>query len=264
MLRKILGIIAGLVVLFVAAFPTRFSFATIVEQLRNVPCKEANGELAEPETYVYWPDTDPDDKEGEALSWHVSVTPFKLETVDAFADHLAKRNEWRKVLQTWDSVLQDDANNAIARARRSVVELRLGDQAAAYRDAKRACKLGAKEGCELAARFAPDVSSKLDAENAQTLATAKPCLPPTAIVHVKRPVSDGRFDIRVEEPASTSGTSQNVSGAEFAKLLNDDYANREWMLRFYYLTPTPRHAYFSVFMGTDGKVTRVTETGAMD
>ena len=100
MLRKILGIIAGLFVLFVAAtvlvlwmamsgdkkadqdakllhagmstdelvaaFPTRFSFATIVEQLRNVPCKQASGELADPETYVSWPDTDPGDKEGEA------------------------------------------------------------------------------------------------------------------------------------------------------------------------------------------------------
>jgi hypothetical protein len=248
----------------IGSFPKQFSFASASEKTRDQPCKNEKGEISPPEKLTYWPDQDDADAEGNRLSWIASQLPFNPAALDAFSDHLAARGEWKKMLQVWDSVLEDQSGNGHAYARRSVAYTRLSDLTSAYRDSKQSCKLNDAEGCALVKEFSTKLRRAIDSEDARIFNSAERCLPPAPIIRIMHVPENGRFALSVASPPELAELSRSLSAHEFAALLQSSFAGREWVFTFTYINATPRHTYFHVVMGKDGKIAEVTNTGFMD
>jgi len=250
-----------------ASFPSNFSTVIIDVPLRQNACKASSGEIMPPDAYpVYFPEIPDSDVEGKHLATEAAQYPFHFDRFLRLDEHLRERREWPELIQAWTDFIQDDngSNNdavyrkqvAEAYCRRGSAYLDKNDISQGFSDLRKGCRLGCKECCVTLAKLPSAQLKTLKQEEQRIKDNAEPCEGPVSSLLLSGPVVGDTFELKTHGPDGTPG-QRFVSRGELSAMVSREFAGRQWLLAFTFVTDTPAKVSFSVIVGRDGKVEEV-------
>jgi hypothetical protein len=254
----------------VAVFPTGFWYANIGVPLRASICKDAEGHIAPADEHlVLFPDMAQDDTEGEELSLDArQLLPLRLDRFELLDRHLRTRKDWEILVNVWTAYIQSKGDHAEPESflRRGTAYLQRDDFDDGYKDLRKACELGNKEGCTALAGLPKQKVSAFDAAEQRAIANAPACEAPVPSFHLRQSDTPHEFELQVHTPGLTERpTSKPVSRAQLADLVKQKFAGREWVADFTYETAgLPLRFTFNFEVGRDGRIESVSPVRSWD